>query len=59
MWAVDLTSPAEEVTFEIRFYLPDAPRGGTWVWPVKDNGNGGWTLEPQKGSGTGQPPVTW
>ncbi len=54
-------SPSEsshEVIFDVRFNGEDGPSGGTWVWPVKDNGKGAWILIPLDGSGVGQPPVT-
>ena len=59
MKGLNLSNPGDHVNFEIQFNLPDGPHGGTWTWPIKDNGKGGWTLEPDKGSGRNQPPSSW
>lgn len=53
--------PADEVAFEVRFYLDDGQHGGRWTWPVRQHEKGHWRIEAHLGSGLYQPNTddTW
>lgn len=53
---VVLTEPADEIAFEIQFYLDDGVHRACWIWPVRQhNDRGAWTVDGHLCSGVSQP----